>query len=387
MKTPEIKKMARESYPATAEKGGDCCGPTSISANPGSCCSSPDTAPGKPDIPVKSAKVDAEWSQADHIGQIRCRLSNSYRMNCAVAPGLYALGASDKQSDVFVSANYKLSFDVLRRSLRGLNAWILVLDTKGINVWCAAGEGTFGTDELIKRISEADIQNLVAHKRIIVPQLGAPGVAAHIVRQKTGFRVYFGPVRAEDIRAYVDAGYDATKRMRTVEFLFMDRLVLTPMEIIPSLKAFMIYALSALLFFGLQPSGVVFHEAWTNGRPFLLLGLAAVFAGGFFTPVFLNLIPFRSFAVKGWIAGMIALAATAPYWGGAEMGTPLKAFAFLFFPLASSYIALQFTGASVFTGISGVKKELKYAIPAYALGAFVSLILLAVFKLGQLGVL
>jgi len=68
----------------------------------------------------------------------------AFRMSYAISPGLYAVGNPTKESDVFVSANYKLSFDVLRRELKGFNAWILVLDTKGINVWCAAGKGTFG---------------------------------------------------------------------------------------------------------------------------------------------------------------------------------------------------------------------------------------------------
>ena len=69
-------------------------------------------------------------------------------MNYKVDPGLYALGAPDADSPVLVSANFKMSFDLLREALPGRNAWILVLDTDGINVWCAAGKGTFGTEEL-----------------------------------------------------------------------------------------------------------------------------------------------------------------------------------------------------------------------------------------------
>ena len=57
-----------------------------------------------------------------------------------VAPGLYALGKPTADSPVFVSANYALSFDALREALAGRDSYILVLDTKGINVWCAAGK-------------------------------------------------------------------------------------------------------------------------------------------------------------------------------------------------------------------------------------------------------
>ena len=152
-------------------------------------------------IPPVVQTISSDWSLEDHLGQFRCRVS-SYRNSYIVQPGLYAVGTPDNGSDVFVSANYKLSFDILRRSLKGINAWILVLDTKGINVWCAAGKRTFGTDELIRRISAVHLDKVVSHRRVIVPQLGAPGIAAHLVVKKTGFRVSYGPVDARDIPAY-----------------------------------------------------------------------------------------------------------------------------------------------------------------------------------------
>lgn len=80
------------------------------------------------------------------------------RMNYTVEPGIYAVGNPTADSPVLVSANYKLSFDLLRKELQDLDAWILVLDTNGINVWCAAGKGTFGTDELIAKIAETDLK-------------------------------------------------------------------------------------------------------------------------------------------------------------------------------------------------------------------------------------
>ena len=105
-------------------------------------------------------RVSSEWTSADYRGMIKSR-TGAFRMNYAVTPGLYAVGDPTKDSDVFVTANYKLTFDILRRELKGMNAWILVLDTKSINVWCAAGKGTFGTDELIKRIAEAKLETVV----------------------------------------------------------------------------------------------------------------------------------------------------------------------------------------------------------------------------------
>src|SRR5512145_2217251 len=172
-------------------------------------------------------RVSSLLTPEDRWGSFKCRLGAG-RMHYAVDPGLYALGAPDEQSPVLVTANYKMSFDVLRQALPGRSAWILVLDTKGINVWCAAGKGTFGTYELIHRLEVSGVKKVVKNRKIIVPQLGAPGVAAHTVKQFSGFKVYYGPAQAADLPAYLDAGLKATPEMRVMPFLIKDRAVLIP---------------------------------------------------------------------------------------------------------------------------------------------------------------
>lgn len=308
-------------------------------------------------------------------------------MRYVVKPGLYAVGLPHAESDVFVSANYKLSFDILRSSLRGMDAWLIVLDTKGINVWCAAGKGTFGTDELVKRIRETALREVVNHRRIILPQLGGPGVAGHLVQRQTGFRVLWGPVDARDIRGYVEAGYKATKEMRAVRFSVLDRLKLTPMELIPAMKFYALYAIAATLFFAVKPSGILMESGMLLGEPFLLMGAIAVFAGAVLTPVLLPYIPVRSFAIKGWLVGIAATAIAARFAGIYEMHAALLAVTFLLFPFFSSYVALQFTGSTTFTGQSGVKKELRYAVPVYLAAAGLCAVLFVAFKLVESGVI
>ncbi len=331
-------------------------------------------------------RVSTDLTNTDLWEHIRCRIS-AFRESYTVKPGLYAVGGPDKNSEVLVSANYKLSFDHLRKELKAMNAWILVLDTKGINVWCAAGKGTFGTDELVKRIALARLHEVVDHRNIIVPQLGAPGVSAHKVRRAAGFKVLYGPVYAKDIPAYVAAGRMATPEMRAVSFTTVDRLVLTPMEISPAMKKYYPwYAVAILIFFGLQPTGIMFKGAVMGGLPFLGLGLISVFAGGFLTPLLLPWVPSRSFAVKGWLVGLISVMLTCNILRLFEPANyMLLCFVYLFFPTASSYIALQFTGSTTFTGMSGVKKELKISFPVYILSTAASLILLVFYKTGHWG--
>lgn len=328
-------------------------------------------------------RITSDWSRADLWGMIRSRVS-AFRMSYSVTPGLYAIGDPTKESDVFVTANYKLTFDILRRELQGFDAWVLVLDTKSINVWCAAGKGTFGTDELVNRISGVKLDTVVSHRRLILPQLSAVGVNAAEVKKKTGFRVSFGPVEARDIPAYIRAGYIKTAEMNMVRFPLLDRLILTPMEINPAMKKFPVVAAVFLVIFGLQPSGLLFHQAWTGGLPFLLLTLIAVLAGALVTPVLLPYIPFRSFAAKGWIVGALTTLLALRV---SDLMDPhdgfLRAAAYVLFPALSSYLALQFTGATTFTSMSGVKKEMKFGVPLYIGATAFSLILVFIYKMKE----
>lgn len=335
------------------------------------------------DIPVVSTKL----SSMDRWQHVRAR-TGSFRMNFSVRPGLYATGNPDENSDVLVTANYKMSFDKLRSALDGIDAWILVLDTAGVNVWCAAGKGTFGTAELLKRMKITRIAEIVKHRKIIIPQLGAPGIDSGEVRRKCGFRIMYGPVRTDDIGKYIKNGYKADTDMRRITFGIIDRLILTPIELRMIIPRLPLFVLSLLIIFGLSPQGIIFRDAWQNGYLFLAGGVLAIITGAFLTPVFLPFIPFRAFSVKGWIAGAAVFFAIA-YFTEILNGQSiyLSAAELILFPFISSYLALQFTGATTFTSLSGVKKELKYSLPVYVTGTIISFLCLILYKISEWGLI
>jgi len=204
-----------------------------------------------------------------------------------VEPGLYALGNPTQESPVFVTSNYTLSFDALRSALAGVDGYILVLDTQGINVWCAAGKGTFGTDELVNRIKVTRLADVVGHRTLILPQLGAPGVAAHQVKSRTGFRVEYGPVRADDLPEYLKTRV-ATPQMRRVRFSLFDRLVLIPVELVYVLPAMLIAAL--VLFF--------LNGGWAAAG-----AATAILSGVVLFPILLPWLPTSDLSTKGFILG------------------------------------------------------------------------------------
>lgn len=246
---------------------------------------------GRADAPSGEVPaVPSELTWADRRGGYKVRWGIG-RYTYTVDPGLYAIGTPDDRSPVLVSANYKLSFDALRRELTGRSAWILVLDTRGINVWCAAGKGTFGTEELVLRIEAADLSLVVSHNVVVVPQLGAPGVNGPDVRRRTRFRVVYGPVRASDLPAFLDAGMRATPEMRLVHFTFKDRLVLVPVEVANVLKITLAAAAAGAVLGGIGPA--VYSVFAALGRAPLAIAAAAgaVFAGTVLAPLLLPTSP------------------------------------------------------------------------------------------------
>ena len=316
-----------------------------------------------------------------------CRYSNRFRMGYRVEPGLYACGNPGDSSPVLVTANYRLSFNFVREAMAGHDVWLLALDTKGINVWCAAGKGTFGTAELIDRINKTGLAGIVKHRTLILPQLGAPGVAAHEVKKATGFEVHYGPVRAKDIPAFLAAGNSATPAMRAVSFTLPERTVLTPMEFFPALKKYLWVALGWFTFMGILPEGIYYGVALAHSWPIIAAGLLAVVIGAIITPVLLPFIPFRSFAAKGALAGAVMVSPLFYFKEHYFLGsTTLAAGAVLFFIAVSSYLALNFTGCTPFTNMSGVKKEMRFAVPAYLAACGIAAVLLILYKLKEWGV-
>jgi hypothetical protein len=286
-------------------------------------------------------------------------------------PGLYALGTPTAESPVFVTANYTLSFDALRSALSGIDGYIVVLDTKGINVWCAAGKGTFGTAELVNRIERTGLRNVVSHRTLILPQLSASGVSAHEVLKRSGFKAEYGPIRATDLPEYLKTRR-ATPEMRRVHFNLSNRLVLIPVEVVHVLLPMMIAVV--LLFF----IGGILASAAT---------VAAVLAGVVLFPILLPQLPTSDFSAKGFILGglvalpfalTVLLANPTSAWWPRALWAPIFLLAM---PPVTAYLALNFTGSTPFASRSGVRREISAYVPVMAVMFGISLVLVITFTL------
>jgi len=322
-------------------------------------------------------QVSSSLVWGDRLGAFKARWGIG-RMHYTVEPGLYALGKPDHQSPIFVTANYKMSFDKLREALPGRNAWILVLDTKGINVWCASGKGTFGTKELVGRIKSSGLEEIVSHRELILPQLSGPGVAAHLVKKLSGFKVTYGPILAADLPAFLNHELKATPEMRLKTFTIRERMALIPMEVVGALKVgfIVIPVLFLLALFGRLGGGLT--SALHHGLFSVLDLLIAILAGAVLTPLLLPWVPGRAFSLKGFGLGLLGVAMLMIFvwndwvtWSGR---LEILSWVFLI-PATSAYLAMNFTGASTYTSLSGVRKEMRWALPLQIGSGIVGMIL------------
>ena len=338
-----------------------CCSPTDGAEKPGyTLCSWVEGFVSTPagDVP----RVRTRLAPRDRLatGLVRCGIG---RYAYTVSPGLYAVGHPDPGSEVLVTANFKLTFDQVRSAVAGLDLWILVLDTKGINVWCAAGKGTFSTGELTRRIRSSGLEAVVEHRRLILPQLGATGVSAGKVKKASGFRVVYGPVRAGDIPGFLAAGRTAAPGMREVTFDFKERLILAPVELQIALKPALISLIVLFFLSGIGPGIFSFSAAWHRGLAGAWALAAGMVSGAVITPALLPFIPVREFALKGIITGVAAAAAVLAM---VTVTNVVSGLALVLFTVTiSSFMAMNFTGTTPFTSPSGVEKEMKRYIPVH----------------------
>ncbi|GHS88632.1 hypothetical protein AGMMS49957_10490 [Synergistales bacterium] len=201
---------------------------------------------------------------------------------------------------------------------------------------------------------------------VIVAIIGA-SVFCGVMTAKVGFNVAFGPVRASDIPAFLKNDMKATRTTRRVRFDLRDRTAVIPVDLIQAART-TIKVLGFLFLLNILRLGRFTPE---NTTPYLL----AVLMGTGLVPLILPMIPFRSFALKGFVAGVVLAALCYTTFRAAASWREITA-GFLLLPVVSSWFALNFTGSTTFTSPSGVNKELRTTMPLYVITAILVIAIL-----------
>jgi hypothetical protein len=145
---------------------------------------------------------------------------------CPTPVGLRPVGDPDRHSPVLVTCNFHTTVKRLTRLLEraGVDAWLLVADSKGVNVWCAACGDEFNTHSVISAVKTSGVAERVEHRRLILPPLGATGIQTEEIRVQTGWSTIWGPVYAKDLPRYLARQGSRDESMRRVVYDWRERL-------------------------------------------------------------------------------------------------------------------------------------------------------------------
>jgi NAD-dependent dihydropyrimidine dehydrogenase PreA subunit len=219
--------------------------------------------------------------------------------------GLLRIGSPGPDSPVLLTCNFRLTVERVKRALRGIDAYLLVANSRGVNVWCAATGGLLTNHDVVSVLKTSGIDGCVEHRRVILPQLAATGIDGTLVHKKTGWKVIWGPVEASAIPEFLRRGCESSRAMRTVTFPWPRRLEmavawafpisLLTLLLLPFWKegilplAGLCWGLSLLIFLAFPlyerflhttgtNAGFVFFDLGRRGLP-LLLWLGVLLAG------------------------------------------------------------------------------------------------------------
>ena len=304
----------------TEDKAGieTCCVPCAVQSVVESAM--PEQAPSE----MPAATVEREIPRLRHQTTLRSVLVDLWAILFRilppypkVEPGLYRVGEPDRKSPVLVTGNFDLTVRRLVRAIDGkVDCWLLVADSAGINVWCAAGGGYFTADKVIAAVRASGVEEVVDHHALILPQLCANGVDGQRIRKELHWGVHWGPARAEDIPAYLEGGRHKTDAMRWVTFPVKDRLemvlvtmgfyglfILVPVAIFWR-SMFWPVSLSMIalsLFYAITMPWLPGQDGLAKSVPLAIIALACLYL---YSTYFGHLPPRRLF---NWTVGLIGL--------------------------------------------------------------------------------
>jgi hypothetical protein len=139
-------------------------------------------------------------------------------------PDTVLIGNPDKSSPVLVTCNFDYTVRHLKDYLEKeqLDCFLLVVNTKGTNVWCAAAEGIFTTDTVLSHLKVYNVGKLVNHHQLILPQLSVAGVKRKELKEH-GWEGIYGPVYFADLKEFLNNGLTKNKDMQALEYGYWER--------------------------------------------------------------------------------------------------------------------------------------------------------------------
>lgn len=295
---------------------------------------------------------------------------NSFHTTFIIEPGLYYIGDTyDVNTPMLVTCNYHMTVFLLYRILKKRNVRILVIDTKGINVWCSSGKGQFSAKEIFRQLDKypPEMLNSGGKLEIILPKLSLSGVSLAALKERL-IVPKIGPIYAHDIPAYLDDLPLKNRIKDKFKFTLKDRVF----TLIPSVAQFLVNSvpIAAALFIINFFFKIQFH--WH------VIAISTLFAILYI--LLFPLLPTKTFSIKAIVLSLLFSAGYTAYFmftGKALLSLTY----FLYITTTFAYgifFALYYTGSTGVSNYSLVKKEMIRYLPVTFLFFVASLVLVIV---------
>lgn len=217
--------------------------------------------------------------------------------NFHVKPGLYPIGNPSKEAPILITSNYFVTFKRVIASLKkqAIIAWLLVVDTKGVNVWCSAAGRNFTAERVISQITKSNLSKSVSHSRLILPQLSAAGID-HVKLKQEGWDAKFGPIDIKDIGEYLSNNCKKNPTISQVRFPVQKRI-----ENAISHNVFItLILLPLILLVNILANPIGFLRPWSEWLlPNAMFLFVYIWVFGLLYSILYSRIPFKSGFLKG----------------------------------------------------------------------------------------
>jgi acetyl-CoA decarbonylase/synthase complex subunit gamma len=125
-----------------------------------------------------------------------------------VEPKLYEIGEPTKDSPVFVTTNFSLTYFIVSGEIEnsGLNAWLVIPECEGMSVLTAWAAGKFSGAAIAKFCKSIDLDGRVNTREIVIPGYVAQ-ISGELQECMPGWKVVVGTQEASDMESWVKATY------------------------------------------------------------------------------------------------------------------------------------------------------------------------------------
>ncbi|MCK5129148.1 MAG: acetyl-CoA decarbonylase/synthase complex subunit gamma [Clostridiales bacterium] len=149
-------------------------------------------------------KFDA--AQLVNLMTLRLNIYTDPQKPIQMEPKVYAIGEPDRNSMVFVTTNFSLTYFIVSGEIEnsGISAWLVVPECEGFSVLTAWSAGKFSGSHIAKFIKEVDLETMVDTRTISIPGYVAQ-ISGELEEALPGWKVSVAPQEAADLESYIKA--------------------------------------------------------------------------------------------------------------------------------------------------------------------------------------